>query len=631
MHQTVREFFRPGGPTAQSKFRISSNYTQMRISTTCVGYLILCANAASILDRAVGSKSWTSEQFEIYAAYLSERPFLNYALGYVEQHLQKCGQVSGDSKLISQLHMKLSEIPAAYIFTNWIPQSWGPRIPHHEQQDQGKHFRAELLHAAARMKYSQVVEMLLVAGAEVEACRDGRTPLMVAAESGDMATALVLLDRGALIEAGDVKGQTALHLAAANGHNPMAGLLLDRGADKESKDNKDQRPLHLAAANGQNPVVRLLIDQGADKEAKDGGGQTTMHLAAVNGHETTAQLLVDASANTEDKDNSGRATHHSLQAGIFKSDVPPTNPGDYQAPPKGREQAESDFAPSAPDEGADKSNSDGESHRQSILSLVDSIFRTTLSQSSAAPAGQAPPEVREQAEDAIAGVLVENSGVSIIVTKGVDKLGREGVDRLMTRALRQFSSAINLSLDKDMLPFRYFFMFIGHRARSIARKIRELAQSSPPAAPKKAVLTKFLEDWHSHKVPSSERVGPRKYSGSDASDEPLTPREPGHADGEELANLNEENEGDGLGESSKIKCSRGPDKSDEPHAPEYTDGEELDELNEEGEDRILGEDLLRRITEYLASDKVSSDFWDAVKRNFYKVQLLILCWRGGNG
>jgi hypothetical protein len=39
-----------------------------------------------------------------------------------------------------------------------------------------------------QLKYSQVVEALLIAGAEVETCIDG-SRLMVTVESGDLATA----------------------------------------------------------------------------------------------------------------------------------------------------------------------------------------------------------------------------------------------------------------------------------------------------------------------------------------------------------------------------------------------------------------------------------------------------------
>ena len=310
MHQTVREFFRPEGPTTQSKFRIHSIDAHRKISITCIRYLMLCAAKTSSVDQEAGGKPWTTENFEAYAQYLSGRPFFNYALEYVERHLQQCGQVAGDLDLISQLCKGLNNSPAAYILGNWIPRAWGQRVPGHEQQGYGEEFRAALLHAATRMKCPTVVEALIIAGAEAEACLDGKTLLMVAAERGDLATARVLLERGVPIEAKSGNKQTALHLAAASGHKPVVGLLIDRGAGKEAKDENGQTPLHLAAINGHNPVACLLIDRGADKEAKDNEGQRALHLAAANGHNEMIELLVERGANKNAKDVFGWGALH---------------------------------------------------------------------------------------------------------------------------------------------------------------------------------------------------------------------------------------------------------------------------------------------------------------------------------
>ena len=310
MHQTVREFFRSNGPAAQSKFWMNSNDAHMKISITCVRYLMLCASKATSINQVAGSKPWTSECFEAYARYLNGRPLFNYALGFAKRHLQQCGQVSRDSELISQLSEKLKEGPAAYILGNWIPEAWGQSTLDHGQQVYSMDFRASLLHAATRMGYPQVVEALLIAGAEVEARVNGKTPLMVAAESGDQPTAGVLLDHRAFIEARDGNERVALHLAAANGCSHVVGLLLDRGADKEAKDDKMQTALHLAAADGHNPVVGLLIGRGTDKEAENREGQTALHLAAANGHIPVIKLLIDRGANKEAKDILGWGALH---------------------------------------------------------------------------------------------------------------------------------------------------------------------------------------------------------------------------------------------------------------------------------------------------------------------------------
>ena len=242
----------------------------MGISIICVRYLIFCVANIPSIDLAATDRIWTSEIFEAYAQSLSERSFFSYALRYVKQHLQQCGQVVGYSELISQLHMKLSESPASFIFTDWVSEAWGQRVAGHKKPGQSNYLRTKLLHAAARKGHSQVVEALLIAGAEVESGCDSKTPLMVAAEGGDLATVRVLLDRQAAIGARSSNGNTALHLAAANGHEPIARMLIDWGADMEAQDKTGQTALHFAAANGHEHVASMLMDRGADKEGRAG-------------------------------------------------------------------------------------------------------------------------------------------------------------------------------------------------------------------------------------------------------------------------------------------------------------------------------------------------------------------------
>ena len=310
MHQTVREFFRPGGPTARSVFQISSDRdAHLWIAITCIRYLMLCAANASLSDPPKPA-SWTSDHFEACVRYLHERPFIKYALSYLEEHLHKCGQATRISGLISQVREQFTGGPTSCILEAWFPQDWRPVVVTEKEQQGSKEFRKRLLHTATRMKCSQVVDVLLIAGAEVEASVDGKTPLMVSAEIGDWETAGVLLHRGASMTAKDNNGQTALHHAAREGHSPVVGLLIDRGADKEAADNKRQTALHLAAVKGQESNARLLLDQGAEKEALDAESQTALHLAASSGSDSVVALLLDRGAHTNVEDGYGWQALH---------------------------------------------------------------------------------------------------------------------------------------------------------------------------------------------------------------------------------------------------------------------------------------------------------------------------------
>ena len=310
MHQTVREFFRPAGPTDLSVFRMSSNNdAHLGIAISCIRYLMLCATNSS-LSNPPKPATWTKDHFEACVRYLHERPFIKYALSYLQEHLHTCRQVTRISALISQTREQLTSGPSSCILEAWVPQDWRLVVATEKEQHDNKEFRKRLLHTATRMKCSQVVDVLLIASAEVEASLDSKTALMVSAEIGDWETARVLLDQGASMTAKDSDGQTALHLAARKGHNTVVGLLIDRGADKEAADNKGQTALHLAVVNGQEGNARLLLDQGADIGADDAESQTALHLAAANGRDNLLALLLNRGAKITEEDDCGWQALH---------------------------------------------------------------------------------------------------------------------------------------------------------------------------------------------------------------------------------------------------------------------------------------------------------------------------------
>ena len=167
---------------------------------------------------------------------------------------------------------------------------------------------------AAQMGNLSMVSMLLQYGARPEA-RDcwGGTALHWAAVGGFTEVVLVLLERGAKLEAQTTMvsiGFTALHMAAYGGHAGVASILLDRGAELEARfsfyNNKGWSALHCAAHGGHTEVASTLLDRGAELETKDNKGCTALHWAADRGHTEVASMLLERGVELEAKNNDGR-------------------------------------------------------------------------------------------------------------------------------------------------------------------------------------------------------------------------------------------------------------------------------------------------------------------------------------
>jgi ankyrin repeat protein len=107
------------------------------------------------------------------------------------------------------------------------------------------------LMSAAAGKHAEIVQALIGHKANVNArTESGFTPLMFAAQQGDLDSTRLLLQNGADINAIAPKYGSALTVASASRHENLAIFLVDSGADSNVADGDGIAPLHYAVGRG---------------------------------------------------------------------------------------------------------------------------------------------------------------------------------------------------------------------------------------------------------------------------------------------------------------------------------------------------------------------------------------------
>ena len=131
---------------------------------------------------------------------------------------------------------------------------------------------ATALHFAALQGHSEIVDILLEGGADMEARDDefNATPIGWANERGHMTMVQYLSDHGALV---------AIDRAAAFGMIDLIREYILEGTDHLNTVGGFGAPLHEASLWGYPAIVGLLLDSGADPKLESADGRTAHAIA----------------------------------------------------------------------------------------------------------------------------------------------------------------------------------------------------------------------------------------------------------------------------------------------------------------------------------------------------------------
>ena len=128
----------------------------------------------------------------------------------------------------------------------------------------------------------------------------GATPLMLAAKSGNIETAELLISKCAEIQAQDTNNCSALFYACRGGHLPMIKFMITSNLEVNCCDGFYRTLLHVVTDA---EVAKLLTTEcGLKLNAKDREEMTPLHRAAERGDVTIAKYFMQCGADVNAKD-----------------------------------------------------------------------------------------------------------------------------------------------------------------------------------------------------------------------------------------------------------------------------------------------------------------------------------------
>ncbi|VDK22061.1 unnamed protein product, partial [Taenia asiatica] len=172
------------------------------------------------------------------------------------------------------------------------------------------------LHNACSFGHTEVVQLLLAANSDPNAQDNWHyTPLHEAAIKGKVDVCVLLLQakadpymrnldgktpfdfaEGPTAQAlvGDFRKTELLEAARTGKEDKLVSLLTPQNVNCHADDGRKSTPLHLAAGYNRTRIVQILLAAGADVRAKDKGGLIPLHNACSYGHLEVCEMLISA-------------------------------------------------------------------------------------------------------------------------------------------------------------------------------------------------------------------------------------------------------------------------------------------------------------------------------------------------
>lgn len=132
------------------------------------------------------------------------------------------------------------------------------------------------LHIATTKRNSTWIRFFLQRGANPNiADSKGVTPLMIAANVGDVDAVTALIKGGARIDVTNVTGETPLIAAVHRRDMPIMKLLLEKGANPDKNDNSGRSARdYVALMSSNGPLLEVLAEHDTAEAATGAAAQT---------------------------------------------------------------------------------------------------------------------------------------------------------------------------------------------------------------------------------------------------------------------------------------------------------------------------------------------------------------------